>query len=123
MYNSYQFNNQPRENINASEIFLLIIFANLQQKMCLLNDQFTIILSSILPKPLHSYIPQIIRIILLFFKKNQIINPEIFKKNSCIKQKKQIIEESSKQTTPENKTKDITDQKKEKALREVLESK
>lgn len=91
--------------------------------MCLLNDQFTIILSSILPKPLHSYIPQIIRIILLFFKKNQIINPEIFKKNSCIKQKKQIIEESSKQTTPENKTKDITDQKKEKALREVLESK
>ena len=55
---------------------------NLHNKIVLLNDLFSLAFSKMIPSEYHLYIPYLVRILLLFFNKNQILNPENIKLKS-----------------------------------------
>jgi hypothetical protein len=79
----------------VEEVHLLIIFTNLHHKLSLLIIEFKLFLSRSLPALDPSCYFFFLRLLLLFFQKNQILTPDIFKAklHSDLLRKKRNFEE------------------------------
>ena len=83
--------------MDYEELTLLTIFTNLHHKLFLLISTFSLLLSRCFPTLDPSCFPFFVRLLLLFFQKNQILNPDTFKPklHSELLRKKRSFEEFS----------------------------
>lgn len=89
--------------IDSEVMSMVVMMTNLHHKMCLLIQQFSLIFSRVLPASHSKYIPLLLRVLLLFFQKNQILSPDVFKdKNySSLLRHKRSFEQANRRSNEE----------------------